>query len=68
MKPRLKYADVFKPLDLEALEWEKTKLLFDGELVTYAGHHPGTLIWLKNKSGHVTPYLQADVISRLRIA
>ena len=69
--PRITYAAFLAsrpaPLDLDALEWEKTELLLDGERVIYAGHHFDSVIWLKHKN-KVEWYLQADVMGRLRRA
>ena len=69
--PRITYAAFLASrhplLDLEALEWEVTPLLLDGERVVYAGHHGDTLLWLKRKN-KVECYRQADVIGRLRLA
>ena len=65
--PRVKYSDFFRPLNLSALEWEKSKFYLDGEEYTYAGHHHESLIWLRRKN-RVLTFKQAEVLERLRLA
>lgn len=67
MKPRISYAE-FKAqqaLDFDAMEFEVTPLMLDGEPVTYAGHHYESLVWLKRKN-EVFCFKQKDVRGRLK--
>jgi hypothetical protein len=50
-----------------ALEYEKSELLLDGELVIYAGSHYDSLVWLKRKN-EILCFRQKDVRGRLKVA
>ena len=67
--PRISFADfqaqlAAQSLDFDAMEFEKTPLLLDGEPVTYAGHHFDSIVWLKHKNT-VRAFKQATVRGRL---
>ena len=70
-KKRISYAEfqaqlAAQSLNFDAMEFEKTPLLLDGEPVTYAGHHFDSLVWLKHKNT-VGCFKQKDVRGRLKM-
>jgi hypothetical protein len=68
VKPRISYQDFLSTqIDFDALEYEKSELLLDGELVIYSGHHYDSLVWLKRKN-EVLCFRQKDVRGRLKVA
>jgi hypothetical protein len=67
MKPRISYQDFLSTqIDFDSLEYEKSELLLDGELVIYAGSHYDSLVWLKRKN-EILCFRQQDVRGRLKM-
>lgn len=69
VKPRLrKVADLIPLLDLSALKFERTKLLYKGEPCVYAGHHDDRLIWLRRGRKLYGPFDPNVVLPDLKLA